>query len=305
MIAELGHFALITAFILSLAQGVLPLFGAARGNSATMLIAPAAAISVALAVAFSFGALVWGFITSDFSLALVANHSHSTKPMIYKISGTWGNHEGSLLLWILILAIYGGVMALGGSAMPMALKARILAVQGMVTTGFLAFSLFTSNPFLRLANIPLDGKGLNPILQDPGLAIHPPMLYLGYVGLSMAFAFAVAALITGEVDRLWAKWMRPWIMAAWCALTCGIALGSWWAYYELGWGGWWFWDPVENASLMPWLAATALLHSAIVVEKRGVKKLDRASCHYGVFAIACWHLHCAVRLIDLSSQLRV
>jgi len=272
MIAELGHFALITAFILSLAQGVLPLFGAARGNSAMMLIAPAAAISVALAVAFSFGALVWGFITSDFSLALVANHSHSTKPMIYKISGTWGNHEGSLLLWILILAIYGGVLALGGSAMPMALKARILAVQGMVTTGFLAFSLFTSNPFLRLANIPLDGKGLNPILQDPGLAIHPPMLYLGYVGLSMAFAFAVAALITGEVDRLWAKWMRPWIMAAWCALTCGIALGSWWAYYELGWGGWWFWDPVENASLMPWLAATALLHSAIVVEKRGQLK---------------------------------
>jgi cytochrome c-type biogenesis protein CcmF len=172
----------------------------------------------------------------------------------------------------LILAIYGGVLALGGSAMPMALKARILAVQGMVTTGFLAFSLFTSNPFLRLANIPLDGKGLNPILQDPGLAIHPPMLYLGYVGLSMAFAFAVAALITGEVDRLWAKWMRPWIMAAWCALTCGIALGSWWAYYELGWGGWWFWDPVENASLMPWLAATALLHSAIVVEKRGQLK---------------------------------
>lgn len=272
MITELGHFALITAFVLSLAQGILPLIGAARGNAATMLIAPAAAISVMLAVAFSFGTLVWAFITSDFSLALVANHSHSTKPMIYKISGTWGNHEGSLLLWILILAIYGGVLALGGRAMPMALKARILAVQGLVSTGFLAFSLFTSNPFLRLDTAPLDGKGLNPILQDPGLAIHPPMLYLGYVGLSMAFAFAVAALISGEVDRLWSKWMRPWIMAAWCALTCGIALGSWWAYYELGWGGWWFWDPVENASLMPWLAATALLHSAIVVEKRGQLK---------------------------------
>ena len=270
MITELGHFALITAFVLSLAQGILPLIGAARGNAATMLIAPAAAISVMLAVAFSFGALVWAFITSDFSLALVANHSHSTKPMIYKISGTWGNHEGSLLLWILILAIYGGVLALGGRAMPMALKARILAVQGLVSTGFLAFSLFTSNPFLRLDTAPLDGKGLNPILQDPGLAIHPPMLYLGYVGLSMAFAFAVAALISGEVDRLWSKWMRPWIMAAWCALTCGIALGSWWAYYELGWGGWWFWDPVENASLIPWLVATALMHSLAVTEKRGL-----------------------------------
>ncbi len=272
MIAEFGHFALITAFILSLAQSVLPLFGAARGNIVMMLVAPASAISVTLAVILSFFALVWGFITSDFSLALVANHSHSTKPMIYKISGTWGNHEGSLLLWILILVIYGGLLAFGGRAMPIALKARILAIQGMVSAGFLAFSLFTSNPFQRLSTIPLDGKGLNPILQDPGLAIHPPMLYLGYVGLSMAFAFAVAALITGEVDRMWAKWMRPWVIAAWSALTCGIALGSWWAYYELGWGGWWFWDPVENASLMPWLAATALLHSAIVVEKRGQLK---------------------------------
>ncbi|MDC1383465.1 heme lyase CcmF/NrfE family subunit [Candidatus Puniceispirillum sp.] len=272
MIVEFGHFALITAFILSFAQGVLPLAGASRGNIALMMVAPAAAISVALAVTLSFLALVWSFVTSDFSLALVANHSHSTKPLIYKISGTWGNHEGSLLLWILILAVYGGVMAFGSRAMPMALKARILAVQGLVSTGFLAFSLFTSNPFLRLSSAPLDGKGLNPILQDPGLAIHPPMLYLGYVGLSMAFAFAVAALITGDVDRMWAKWMRPWVMAAWCALTCGIALGSWWAYYELGWGGWWFWDPVENASLMPWLAATALIHSSIVVEKRGQLK---------------------------------
>ena len=272
MIAELGHFALITAFVLSLVQGSLPLYGAARGHMAMMLSAPAAAISTAIAVTIAFAALVWGFITSDFSLALVANHSHSSKPLIYKISGTWGNHEGSLLLWALILVIYGAVMAAGAREMPLALKARILAVQGLVTSAFLAFSLFTSNPFLRLASPPLDGKGLNPILQDPGLAIHPPMLYLGYVGLSMAFAFAVAALITGEVDRLWAKWMRPWIMAAWSALTIGIALGSWWAYYELGWGGWWFWDPVENASLMPWLAATALLHSAIVVEKRGQLK---------------------------------
>ena len=271
-LTEFGHFALISAFILSLIQSVVPLFGAARHNMQLMLIGPAAAISAAAACVIAFGALLTSFIRSDFSVALVANHSHSAKPLIYKISGTWGNHEGSLLLWILILVIYGAVLALSGRSMPTIVKARILAVQGMISSGFLAFSLFTSNPFTRLADAPLDGKGLNPILQDPGLAIHPPMLYLGYVGLSIAFAFAVAGLIGGDVDRLWAKWMRPWIMAAWCALTLGIALGSWWAYYELGWGGWWFWDPVENASLMPWLAATALLHSAIVVEKRGQLK---------------------------------
>ena len=271
-LTEFGHFALISAFSLSLIQSVVPLIGTARHNMQLMLVGPAAAISAAVACVIAFGALVTSFIRSDFSVALVANHSHSAKPLIYKISGTWGNHEGSLLLWILILVIYGAVLAISGRTMPALLKARILAVQGMITSGFLAFSLFTSNPFTRLANAPIDGKGLNPILQDPGLAIHPPMLYLGYVGLSIAFAFAVAGLIGGDVDRLWAKWMRPWIMAAWCALTLGIALGSWWAYYELGWGGWWFWDPVENASLMPWLAATALLHSAIVVEKRGQLK---------------------------------
>ena len=271
-LTEFGHFALISAFGLSLIQSVVPLIGTARHNMQLMLVGPAAAISAAVACVIAFGALVTSFIRSDFSVALVANHSHSAKPMIYKIAGTWGNHEGSLLLWILILVIYGAVLAISGRTMPALLKARILAVQGMITSGFLAFSLFTSNPFTRLANAPIDGKGLNPILQDPGLAIHPPMLYLGYVGLSIAFAFAVAGLIGGDVDRLWAKWMRPWIMAAWCTLTLGIALGSWWAYYELGWGGWWFWDPVENASLMPWLAATALLHSAIVVEKRGQLK---------------------------------
>ena len=271
-LTEFGHFALISTFVLSMIQSVVPLVGTARHNMQLMLVGPAAAISAAVACVIAFCALVTSFIRSDFSVALVANHSHSAKPLIYKISGTWGNHEGSLLLWILILVIYGAVLALSGRTMPALLKARILAVQGMITSCFLAFSLFTSNPFTRLANAPIDGKGLNPILQDPGLAIHPPMLYLGYVGLSIAFAFAVAGLIGGDVDRLWAKWMRPWIMAAWCALTLGIALGSWWAYYELGWGGWWFWDPVENASLMPWLAATALLHSAIVVEKRGQLK---------------------------------
>ncbi len=266
---EFGHFALVSAFVLSILQSSLPLYGASRQNINFMMVAPAAALSAAFSTCIAFVVLVIAFVQSDFSVALVANHSHSAKPLIYKISGTWGNHEGSLLLWIVILMIYGAVLALTGRAMPIALKARILAVQGMISTSFLAFSLFTSNPFQRLAQAPINGKGLNPVLQDPGLAIHPPMLYLGYVGLSIAFAFAVAGLITGNVDRLWAKWMRPWIMAAWCALTLGIALGSWWAYYELGWGGWWFWDPVENASLMPWLAATALLHSAIVVEKRG------------------------------------
>ena len=271
-LTEFGHFALISAFVLSSIQSIVPLVGTARHNMQLMLVGPAAAISAAVACVIAFGALVTSFIRSDFSVALVANHSHSSKPLIYKISGTWGNHEGSLLLWILILVIYAAVLAMSGRTMPTSLKARILAVQGMITSGFLAFSLFTSNPFARLANAPIDGKGLNPILQDPGLAFHPPMLYLGYVGLSIAFAFAVAGLIGGDVDRLWAKWMRPWIMAAWCALTLGIALGSWWAYYELGWGGWWFWDPVENASLMPWLAATALLHSAIVAEKRGQLK---------------------------------
>ena len=271
-LTEFGHFALISAFVLSLIQSLVPLVGTARHNMHLMLVGPAAAISAAVACVIAFGALVTSFIQSDFSVALVANHSHSAKPLIYKISGTWGNHEGSLLLWILILVIYGAVLALSGRTMPTLLKARILAVQGMISSGFLAFSLFTSNPFTRLTDAPIDGKGLNPILQDPGLAIHPPMLYLGYVGLSIAFAFAVAGLIGGDVDRLWAKWMRPWIMAAWCALTLGITLGSWWAYYELGWGGWWFWDPVENASLMPWLAATALLHSAIVVEKRAQLK---------------------------------
>jgi cytochrome c-type biogenesis protein CcmF len=223
---------------------------------------------MAAGVSLAFGALVTSFVTSDFSVALVAAHSHSTKPLIYKISGTWGNHEGSLLLWILILVLFGAMLAIRGREMDFGLKVRTLAVQAMVTAGFLAFCLFTSNPFARLDEAPLDGRGLNPILQDPGLALHPPTLYVGYVGLSLAFAFAVAGLIEGRIDRAWARHVRPWVSAAWCALTAGIALGSWWAYYELGWGGWWFWDPVENASLMPWLAATALLHSTIVVEQR-------------------------------------
>ena len=211
-------------------------------------------------------------MTSDFSLRLVVENSHTLKPLIYKISGVWGNHEGSLLLWVLILALYGACVALFGGNLPPGLRARVLAVQAMIGTAFLAFMLFTSNPFLRLAVPPMNGQDLNPLLQDPGLAFHPPFLYLGYVGLSMAFAFAVAALIEGRVDAAWARWVRPWTLAAWIFLTIGIALGSWWAYYELGWGGFWFWDPVENASFMPWLIAAALLHSSIVVEKREALK---------------------------------
>ena len=269
MITELGHFALILAFTTSLCVSVLPLLGLRLGIASLTAVAAPATLVMAAGVSFAFLALVTAFVTSDFSVSLVAAHSHSTKPLIYKISGTWGNHEGSLLLWILILVIFGAMLAMRGREMDFGLKVRTLAVQAMVTAGFLAFCLFTSNPFARLDQAPLDGRGLNPILQDPGLALHPPTLYIGYVGLSLAFAFAVAGLIEGRIDRNWARHVRPWISAAWCALTAGIALGSWWAYYELGWGGWWFWDPVENASLMPWLAATALLHSTIVVEQRG------------------------------------
>jgi cytochrome c-type biogenesis protein CcmF len=218
--------------------------------------------------AFAFGALMWAFMSSDFSLLLVVQNSHSAKPMLYKISGTWGNHEGSMLLWVLIVSLFGAVAAWFGTNLPPSLRARVLSVQGAIGVAFFAFILFTSNPFTRLAVPPFDGQDLNPLLQDPGLAFHPPFLYLGYVGLSMAFSFAVAALIEGRVDAAWGRWVRPWTLAAWIFLTIGIALGSWWAYYELGWGGFWFWDPVENASFMPWLLSAALLHSAIVVEKR-------------------------------------
>jgi cytochrome c-type biogenesis protein CcmF len=268
MITELGHFALVLALAVALVQSVVPLIGAGRGWQGWMALGDTAALVQVLLVAVAFAALTHAFVTSDFSLALVTGNSHSAKPMLYKISGVWGNHEGSLLLWSLILASYGAAVAIWGGGLPPTLRARVLAVQGAIGVAFLAFLLFTSNPFLRLANPPFDGQDLNPLLQDPGLAFHPPFLYLGYVGLSMAFSFAIAALIGGRVDAAWARWVRPWTLAAWIFLTIGIAMGSWWAYYELGWGGFWFWDPVENASLMPWLFAAALLHSAIVVEKR-------------------------------------
>ncbi|HYC02914.1 MAG TPA: heme lyase CcmF/NrfE family subunit [Azospirillaceae bacterium] len=272
MIPEIGHYALVLALLLAIVQSVFPLIGAARRDPAWMGLAAPAAHGQLLMVTVAFAALTQAYVTSDFSVLNVVQNSHSDKPMLYKISGVWGNHEGSLVLWVLMLALFGSAVAAFGSNLPPTLKARVLAVQGMIGVGFLAFMLGTSNPFIRVDPAPLNGQDLNPLLQDPGLAFHPPFLYLGYVGFSMAFSFAAAALIEGKVDPAWARWVRPWTLIAWSSLTLGIAMGSWWAYYELGWGGWWFWDPVENASFMPWLAGTALLHSAIVVEKRDALK---------------------------------
>ncbi len=268
MISEIGHFALALAVMVALLQAALPLIGAAKGNRALMELAVPTALAQALLVLIAFLALMYAFVTSDFSVEAVAHYSHTTKPLLYKISGVWGNHEGSMLLWALILALFGGSVAFFGKNLPLVLKARALGVQGLLGVSFLLFILFTSNPFQRLFPAWPNGNDLNPLLQDPGLAFHPPLLYGGYVGFSVAFSFAIAALIGGKVDAAWARWVRPWTLAAWVMLTLGIALGSYWAYYELGWGGWWFWDPVENASLMPWLVGTALLHSSIVVEKR-------------------------------------
>ncbi|PIE16973.1 MAG: heme lyase NrfEFG subunit NrfE [Rhodobacterales bacterium] len=268
MFIELGHFSLILALAVALLQAIIPLIGAHKHWPGWMAMAVPAANLQFFLTAFAFAALTYGFVTSDFSLRVVVENSHTAKPMLYKISGVWGNHEGSMLLWVLILTLFGACVAWFGTNLPPALRARVLAVQSMVGAAFLGFVIFTSNPFVRLAYPPFDGRDLNPLLQDPGLAFHPPFLYLGYVGLSMSFSFAVAALIEGRVDAAWARWVRPWTLAAWVFLTIGIALGSWWAYYELGWGGFWFWDPVENASFMPWLIAAALVHSAIVVEKR-------------------------------------
>ncbi|RVT85261.1 heme lyase CcmF/NrfE family subunit [Rhodobacteraceae bacterium CCMM004] len=272
MIIELGHFALILAFVVAIVQMTVPMIGAWKRWPGWMAAAEPAATTQFLFLAFAFAALTYGFVTSDFSLRLVILNSHTDKPMLYKVTGVWGNHEGSMLLWCVILALFGAMAAWFGGNLRPTLRARVLAVQGSVGVAFLAFLIFTSNPFLRVPVPPFDGQDLNPLLQDPGLAFHPPFLYLGYVGLSMSFSFAIAALIEGRVDAAWGRWVRPWTLAAWLFLTVGIALGSWWAYYELGWGGFWFWDPVENASFMPWLIAAALLHSAIVVEKREALK---------------------------------
>jgi len=273
VIAEAGHYALVLALVLALIQSVVPVIGARLRDPALMNVARSTALTQFAFTAASFAALTWLHVSSDFSVVNVFENSHSLKPMIYKITGVWGNHEGSMLLWVLILALFGALVAAFGNNLPRSLRAHVLAVQGWVGAAFYLFILATSNPFARIANPPMEGRDLNPILQDIGLAVHPPMLYLGYVGFSISFSFAVAALIEGRIDAAWARWVRPWTLTAWIFLTLGIAMGSYWAYYELGWGGWWFWDPVENASLMPWLAGTALLHSAVVMEKRDALKI--------------------------------
>ena len=272
MIPELGHFALILALCVALAQGVLPVVGAWRNDAALMSVAKPAARLQFLLVAFAFGCLAYAFVTSDFSVQNVAQHSNSRLPVYYRFAATWGSHEGSLLLWMLMLSGWACAVTLFSRNLPRSVIARVLAVMGLIGVGFLAFLLFTSNPFARLTPAAPEGDDLNPLLQDPGMVIHPPMLYLGYVGFSVAFAFAIAALMAGRLDAVWARWSRPWTTIAWCFLTIGIALGSAWAYYTLGWGGWWFWDPVENASFLPWLTGTALIHSLAVTEKRGTFK---------------------------------
>ncbi len=273
MIAESGHYALVLALALALIQSVVPMLGAHWRDAALMNVARSTALGQLMFALASFAALVTLHVTSDFSIVNVYENSHSLKPLIYKITGVWGNHEGSMMLWVSILALFGGMVAAFGNNLPLSLRARVLAVQAWIASAFYLFILLTSNPFLRIANPPIEGRDLNPVLQDIGLAVHPPMLYLGYVGFSISFSFAIAALIEGRIDAAWARWVRPWTLVAWIFLTLGIAMGSYWAYYELGWGGWWFWDPVENASLMPWLAGTALLHSALVMEKRNALKV--------------------------------
>jgi cytochrome c-type biogenesis protein CcmF len=273
MIVEIGHLCLIIALVLSLVLSVTPLLGVAKSNVTLMRTGESLAVGQFVFIAISTLAMVWAFVNDDFSVAYIAQNSNSALPVQFKVSALWGGHEGSLLLWVLVLAGWTLAVALRSEELPLDMRARVLAVMGMIATGFLLFVLFTSNPFERvLPFTPLEGNDLNPLLQDFGLIVHPPMLYMGYVGFSVAFAFAIAALLSGRLDSAWARWSRPWTNAAWMFLTAGIALGSWWAYYELGWGGWWFWDPVENASFMPWLVGTALIHSLAVTEKRGVYK---------------------------------
>lgn len=273
MIIEIGHYALILALATALVVSIVPVIGARRLDRAMMDLASVGSLAMFALVAFSFGVLTYAHVVSDFSVANVWENSHSLVPLLFKLSGVWGNHEGSMMLWLLILVLFSALVALFGRNLPDTLRANVLAVQAWISVAFILFILLTSNPFMRLDPAPAEGKDLNPVLQDVGLAIHPPLLYLGYVGFSVCFSFAVAALLEGRIDAAWARWVRPWTLAAWTFLTLGIAMGSYWAYYELGWGGWWFWDPVENASFMPWLAGTALLHSALVMEKREALKI--------------------------------
>ncbi|MEO8225285.1 MAG: heme lyase CcmF/NrfE family subunit, partial [Gammaproteobacteria bacterium] len=286
MLPELGQLCLILALCLACCQSVFSLVGAHRRQPGLMAVGPAAAAGQFVFVVGAFGLLAWAFLNNDFSLLYVASNSNSQLPEMYRFAAVWGGHEGSLLLWVLILSGWTIAVMAGSATLPREMSARIIGVMGAISIGFLAFILFTSNPFLRLSPMPLDGNDLNPLLQDPAMAIHPPMLYTGYVGFSVAFAFAVASLLSGRVDQEWARWARPWTTSAWVFLTVGIALGSWWAYYELGWGGWWFWDPVENASFMPWLVGTALMHSLAVTEKRGIFKGSTLLLAIGAFSLS-------------------
>jgi len=286
MIVEIGHFVLILAACVALVQGVLPLAGTINDNQRWQALAKPAATLQFLLIAFSFAVLAHGALTDDFSIKYIAGHSNSLLPTQYKFASVWGGHEGSLLLWMLMLSGWTLAVAIFSRTLPLAMVARVIGILGLVSTGFLMFILTTSSPFERLLPAPLDGKDLNPLLQDPGLVIHPPMLYMGYVGFSVAFAFAVSALLSGRMDAAWARWSRPWTIVAWIFMTAGIALGSWWAYYELGWGGWWFWDPVENASLMPWLFGTALIHALMVTDKRGGFKAWSVLLAIGAFSLS-------------------
>ena len=286
MIYELGHVALILALAMALAQSVLPMIGAQTGNVAWMSLARPSARGQFLFLAISYGCLTHAFVTNDFSVALAANHSNSNLPLVFRITAVWGNHEGSILLWALIMAGWTLAVSIFSRQLDERMVARVLGIMGLISCGFLLFTLLTSNPFERMFPVPADGQDLNPLLQDVGMIIHPPMLYMGYVGFVVAFAFAVSALISGRLDAAWARWSRPWTTVAWCFLTAGIALGSFWAYYELGWGGWWFWDPVENASFMPWLVGTALIHSLAVTEKRGGFKMWTALLAIMTFSLS-------------------
>ncbi|WP_395818692.1 heme lyase CcmF/NrfE family subunit, partial [Devosia sp.] len=272
MSIELGHFALILATAIAAVSAVLGFVFWKAGDRVAGFLQQGAMLQFLL-VGAGFATLIQAFVASDFSLKLAAEHSHSDQPLLYKITSVWGNHEGSMVLWVMILVLMGAAVAAFGRSLPKDLLALVLATQSLLTTAFASFTLFTSNPFTRLTDPPFEGLDLNPVLQDIGLAIHPPLLYTGYVGFSICFSFAIAALISGRIDTAWARWVRPWTLFSWVFLTLGIAMGSYWAYYELGWGGWWFWDPVENASFMPWLAGTALLHSALVMEKRNALKI--------------------------------
>ena len=286
MIPELGHFALILALVLAVVQATVPLVGAVCNRYALIAVARPAAQGQLVFLLIAYACLTWAFINSDFSLRLAATNSHSDTPLIYKITGVWGNHEGSLLLWALSLSLWTVAVSVFSRSLPELFLARVLAVMGWISTAFISFTLFTSNPFTRLLPAAVEGRDLNPLLQDPGMIIHPPLLYMGYVGFSVAFAFAIAALLNGRMDAAWARWSRPWTLVAWVFLTAGIAVGSGWAYYELGWGGWWFWDPVENASFMPWLLGTALVHSLAVTEKRGAFRSWTVLLAIGAFSLS-------------------